>query len=164
MAKRRRRRKKKKAPKEPKIDTWHREEFDTMVIEIQEHLGEGFKPNLLLGRPKDFPQERDFAYTEISPSGTITVVIAPKLLVSEKERFYGVMFHEMGHAVDFFLDADMCHKFGKSLGVYLSQTPERRADMLGGAMFGVVIFYDRDLVQTIEDNGNYYPRPVELGL
>ena len=140
------------------------EGWSTLVIEVQEHLGEGFDPAILIGRPKQFPEARDYAFTEMTEGGSISVVVSPGLLVQDTNRMFGVLMHEMGHCIDFFLGEKMANRFAASLGVELLSTPERRADQIAGAVWGLVIFYDDEDVQSLDDQANTTPRPVRLGL
>jgi hypothetical protein len=162
------RRRKKRIPslslEDQLLNEFINEGWQTLVMEVQEHLGEGFDPTILIGRPQQFPEARDYAFAEMTEDGSISVVVSPGLLVQDTSRMFGVLMHEMGHCIDFFLGKKMANRFAASLGVELLSTPERRADQIAGAVWEVVIFYDVEDVQSLDDQSSTTPRPARLGL
>lgn len=104
---------------------------------------------LKLGPAREFPEARNMAYTV---DGTqedpafLEVVVAPRFLRQRRAVVRGVLMHELGHAMAF-CTGDSTH-------------PERVADELAEAAFGVPIRYDARDVQTTGPGQR--PRPAYL--
>jgi predicted SprT family Zn-dependent metalloprotease len=90
----------------------------------------------------EFPHARNFAYC----SDDLVIVVAPKMVKSADHRIEGVLAHELGHAINFYL-GNLRHS-------------ERDADDMAERIFGTTIFYDRDTVQSTEHGVS--PRPSFL--
>ena len=97
------------------------------------------------GGAREFPAARDFAYCKLDGK-QITVVVAPRMARQARSRIEGVLRHELAHAV-FFALGEPRHS-------------EREADQLAAALFGGLIRYDRDDVQTT--GVGRHPRPAHL--
>lgn len=105
-----------------------------------------FNATLSIGDAQDFLPRRAHAWCELHAPPH--VVCAPKLEYATLERIEGVLRHEFGHALAFHAG-------------FLDHT-ERDADDVALHVFGDVIRYDRDDVQTI--GAGVSPRPLRLGL
>jgi len=121
--------------------------FKRLHAQARKSLGRKFCVDLAMGRPEEFPNNRDMAYCA-HMDGYICIVIAPKFANAHSDRIEGVLRHEFGHAALMHLE---CH-----------QHRERDADAVGEALFGAPIYYDRETVQTIAKGTR--PRPRHLGL
>ena len=97
---------------------------------------------IVVGEAREFPQPRDFAYCTAAPQ----ITVRPTLHEQAKHRIRAVLAHEFAHA--YLLQRSVAHT-------------ERQCDALANVMFGVVIRYDRDDVQTIATRG-VAPRPSRL--
>ena len=121
---------------------------------------------LLTGEVKDgyphFNQKRGYAVCfQMSPTHC-HLQFAPKVLKAETHRADGLLRHEIGHAIDFFVPAEPLNRWALSRNVRLPSTDERRADAIALAIWGSPIRYDQDLVQSTEVGVNL--RPAHLGL
>ena len=106
----------------------------------------GFDVVIRMGEPSEFPARRDHAYCiDVKPPA---IVYAPKLERADAERIEGVLRHEFGHALAFF--------------VVTPDHSERDADTVAALVFGAPIRYDADDVQTTGEGVT--PRPKRLGL
>jgi predicted metal-dependent peptidase len=90
-----------------------------------------------------YPKKRDYAMT----SGE-EVFLSPKILKADVNRVQGLLRHELGHAV--LMQA----------GLY--EHSERQVDKLAEVLFGDVIYYDQDDIQTINSKNGVSPRPSYL--
>ena len=109
---------------------------------------------LVVGPRSQFPKNRDYA--ACSPIGVI--MIAPRMEQASNDRITAVLMHEIGHALDF----EYSHKDLEEACGALPKTPERKADAIAEAIFGVKMYYDIDLVQSLRSG--LRPRPTHLGL
>lgn len=73
-----------------------------------------------------------------------------------------VIRHELGHVLDFFVFGQDLEDWARARGVDLPYTAERRADAIALALWGDVILYDDELVQSLTQGVT--PRPTILGL
>ena len=134
--------------------------FDRLQQETQAVMPD-FHVRLLLGHPADYPHKRNCAmcmYLDTPHGRKIDILVAPKVLKMDRGRQEGLLRHELGHAVEFHLGVDRLHQWMPNLPA----GGERRADAVAERLYGGHIFYDHDLIQTI--NGGTRPRPVHLGL
>jgi hypothetical protein len=99
---------------------------------------------LQLGEASDFPNARDFAYTQRDASGTLAIVVAPKMARATAARIEGLLMHEFGHVV---------------LMAAGEEHSERDADRAARALFGKTIRY-HGMVQTT--GPGVTPRPKSL--
>ena len=133
--------------------------FDRLQAETSSVLP-GFHVRLLLGHASDYPHKRNCAmcmYLDTPKGRQIDIFVAPKVLRMNTGRQEGLLRHELGHAIEFYLEGDLPHFMpGLPPGV------ERRADAIAERMYGSPIYYDRDLIQTT--SGGTRPRPTHLWL
>jgi hypothetical protein len=105
-----------------------------------------FHATLSMGDARDFRPRRAHAWCESYDPPHI--VCAPKLDYAHADRIEGVLRHEFGHALAFHAG-------------YVDHT-ERDADDVAAHVFGDVIRYDDEDVQTI--GAGVTPRPARLGV
>lgn len=105
-----------------------------------------FDVTLRMGDPAEFPELRAHAYCEDTAPPRITY--APKLEIAHRDRIEGILRHEIGHALAF--------------AARFPDHTERDTDEIARLMFGDVIRYDADDVQTV--GAGVTPRPRRLGL
>lgn len=117
--------------------------FEDLRKEVERVLSCHFKLKYVIDDPKKYPKARDYAMTD-----GYTVFLAPKILKANLSRVQGLLRHEMGHAV--FLQAGW------------HDHTERQTDKMAEVLFGDVIYYDKEDIQTIEAKGNKTPRPSYL--
>ena len=110
----------------------------------------GFDATLVFNTAAARPCCRQFAWCEDTSPPRVTV--APKLEAQPAERIEGILRHELGHALDF--------AGGLSRGIE-DAAPERLADAIARRVFGSVIRYDPEDVQTT--GPGITPRPLRLG-
>lgn len=113
---------------------------------VRRHYDPTFHVELYRGDASEFPKKRNMAYCRMERS-KVTIHVAPKMARAPMGQIEGVLRHEFGHAV-FMLGGRPDHT-------------ERQADALAEDLFGAPIYYDRDLIQTID--GGTRPRPAFLG-
>lgn len=113
-----------------------------------------------------FPARRNMAYCAYreGPDGPedIQIVVAPKLTRGDKARIEAILRHELAHAIEFYLGEREVRRLAEQDGYRLPRGPERRADRVAEIIWGEPVYYDRDLVQTLERGTR--PRPRHLGL
>ena len=134
--------------------------FDRLMGRTTQFLPH-FHVQLLLGHPADYPKKRNCAmcmYRDTAAGRQIDILVAPKVLTMGQGRQEGLMRHELGHAIEFYLGEPALRQWMPGLpnGV------ERRADAVAERLYQAPIFYDHDLIQTTD--GGTRPRPVHLGL
>lgn len=122
--------------------------FLTLRALVVTEFGPGFRVTLVEGHPHEFPAERSRAYCQFE-KGKLTIAVSPTLFRDNTARIEGVLRHEFGHAVYFFEGYE--------------DHSERQADELAEVLFGDLIYYDSDLVQTINPRNAVRPRPRSLG-
>ena len=98
---------------------------------------------LLEGRLDEFPENRNFAYCTVEDNPHI--VVSPRIHGQPTARIIALLAHEFGHAIYTLVGR---------------QHTEREADALAEQVFGIQIFYDQELVQTIGPGER--PRPNHL--
>jgi len=103
----------------------------------------GFKPKckLVIDLKSPYPNKRDFAMTDGR-----TIYVSPKVLKCKLPNILALLMHEIAHVL--YMSLNQSHT-------------ERETDLLAESVFGVKIYYDDNLVQTI--SGGTRPRPKELG-
>jgi hypothetical protein len=103
---------------------------------------------------------RHYAYCEQHPDDSLTIVFAPDVVALTHKHLLGLMFHELGHAIDFRYPAG---ELTRRIGGGIPRERERRADEIARRTFGHVIEYDPDIgnVQCVACNG-VFPRPRGL--
>lgn len=111
-------------------------------------FGPRFQVSLIEGKPCHFPTARSRAYCEFE-GGRLTIAVSPTLFRDNDARIQGVLRHEFGHAVYFFEGFE--------------DHSERQADELAEVLFGDPIYYDSELVQTLNPRNAVRPRPRSLG-
>lgn len=104
------------------------------------------------GSSSHFESSRGFA-TMRTDGVEFVLNLSTKLIDQCEDRVTAVLCHEIGHVVDFSNNA---------VWEDLPLTPERRADAIAQKLFGIVIGYDNDDVQTLTSGET--PRPERLGL
>ena len=108
----------------------------------------GLRVTLGIGDPADFPKRRDYAYSAWDGE-TAHVVFAPKIGRAAQARQDALIRHELSHAL--MQTAGLSHN-------------ERECDAVAESVFGDRIYYDSDLVQTLDPKarGAVRPRPAHL--
>jgi hypothetical protein len=92
----------------------------------------------------------------------VEITVAPCINDEEDARIEGVMRHEFGHAIDaLYTRRQIETRLGLKRGHLQKYGSERLADVIAELVFGKVIRYDNDLIQTINDDG-VTPRPAHL--
>lgn len=111
-----------------------------------------------------FHTPRGYGVTHYRGGLTCHLQFAPKILTAPQQRADGVVRHEFGHVVDFFVPAPQLDLWARARGRHLAPTPERRADDIAYVIWGSPIHYDRELyVQTTATHGTLNRRPAHLG-
>lgn len=134
--------------------------------EVEERLG--LSPGLfhVTSEVKDgyphFKKKRGYAVCFHQGDAWCHVQFAPKILKAPFHRVDGLVRHELGHAVDFFVPEGILNDLAARDGVALPVTPERRADAIAYWIWGEPLRYDADLVQSTHIGS--VPRPEHLGL
>lgn len=98
----------------------------------------GVAASLLLGSICDFPRSRDLAYCDLA-SGT--VYVSPRIRRLSWQKIHAVLMHELAHA-------SLAH---------LPEHTELQADAEAERLFGYVIYYDANDIQTLADIGRRRP-------
>jgi len=103
----------------------------------------GFEPKckVVIDRKNSYPNKRDFAMTDGR-----TIFLSPRILNCNLSNILALLMHEIAHVL--YMSLNQSHT-------------ERETDLLAESVFGVKIYYDNNLVQTI--SGGIRPRPKELG-
>lgn len=92
----------------------------------------------------------------------VDVTVAPCMNDESPERIEGVLRHEFGHAIDALYSRRAIEKRLRLPRGYLEKYGrERLADVIAELVFGQVIRYDADLIQTTGEDG-VSPRPGHL--
>lgn len=118
------------------------------LLWIAQEAFPGFEATLFVAPASMFREARARAYTTDDDPPRIGV--SEVLEQENNERQVGVLSHEFGHALLFFLGLD--------------RHTEREADKMAERLFRSKIYYDRDLlIQTIEQGHGIRPRPSWLG-
>ena len=115
-----------------------------------------------LGPYPHFETPRGYAVAFNNGDGTYKIRFAHKTLDAPQDRVDGLLRHEIGHVLDYIVPAKQLDRWGRSRGVPLASTPERRADDIARAVWGDPIRYDVELVQSTRRGT--FPRPKHLGL
>jgi hypothetical protein len=140
--------------------------YGSLHRDVQSIVGADFHVPLVLGNPDEFPMPRNMAYCAYRdhPSGKreIFIVVAPKLIRSNKARVNAILRHELAHAIEFHAGEDEVRRLAKQDGHKLPPGPERRADRIAEIIWDDPIYYDDILVQSL--NKGIRPRPRHLGL
>lgn len=109
-----------------------------------------------------FAKKRGYAVCYHVADGHCHLRFSPKIHQTLVHRADGLIRHELGHAVDFFVPSQVLNAWAQREGFLLPATPERRADMIALILWQEPIRYDTDLVQSTRLG--QYPRPAHLGL
>ena len=115
-----------------------------------------------IGTSPHFSTARGFATTTVYNQQTFYIKVADRLLQQPRHRQDAIVRHEIGHIVDFAVTPLALDAWAVERNFHLPQTRERRADTIAQILWGQPIYYDEELVQTLE-NGTT-PRPEALGL
>jgi len=105
-------------------------------------------------------QGRHYAYCEQKPDRSLHITFAPDAAELSKKHIIGLMYHELGHAVDFeYPGRHLTYRLGSGI----PRERERRADEIARRVFGVDIQYDPRIgyVQCVRCDG-VSPRPRGL--
>lgn len=155
-----------RAMKPARLQTW----LDHWWTQAEERLNTSMPtPTLTIDASNSlahFRTARGFAFADATEDaeGLVqpSIVVAGKLLQQPTNRIFGVLLHEIGHAIDSVLIPTGLDNWAARQGQWLAKTPERRADDIVQAVFDVVIRYDDADVQTTGSGTS--PRPERLGL
>lgn len=103
---------------------------------------------------------RHYAYCEQHPDDSLSITVAPDAAALTHKHILGLMFHELGHAIDFRYSSD---ELTRRIGSGIPRERERRADEIARRVFGHVIEYDPSIgnVQCVACYG-VSPRPRGL--
>jgi hypothetical protein len=115
-----------------------------------------------IGPYPHFRTARGYAVAISNGDDTYRLRLAHKTLDAPRHRVEGLLRHELGHMVDYVVPRKRLDAWGRSRGVPLAATDERRADDIARAVWGEPIRYDDDLVQSTRHGVS--PRPKHLGL
>ncbi len=115
-----------------------------------------------MGPYPHFLSNRGYAVAVSQGDGTYHLRFAPKTLQCKIHRADGLIRHEIGHIIDFFVPARKLDEWATRRGIMLPGTDERRADAIALAIWGEPIKYDDELVQSTRVG--VHPRPSHLGL
>jgi len=115
--------------------------FDELRRQTEDVLDCPFHVNCIIDYKNKYPTARDYAMTN-----GFVVYLSPKILQADLPRVHGLLRHELGHAV--------------LMQAGLHEHTERQVDQLAEALFGDVIYYDDEEIQTIEKGTS--PRPKHL--
>ena len=148
-----------------KREPYHERAYRTLHRDARDIAGADFRVPLLVGEPQQFPARRNMAYCAYRDGNAgrrdIAIVVAPKLCRGGRQRVQAILRHELAHALEFHLGEDELREMAAADGIRLPEGPERRADRVAEIIWGDPIYYDRDLVQTLERGTR--PRPGHLG-
>jgi hypothetical protein len=111
-----------------------------------------------MGGSAHFEKERGYATTMVLGGDRFHLRIAERFLTAPLSRQDAVVRHEIGHIIDFSVPGWWLEQSIPALPT----TPERRADRIAAWIWGAVIGYDTEDVQTLF--GGVAPRPEHLGL
>jgi len=103
---------------------------------------------------------RHYAYCQQHPDNSLSITFAPRAAGLTQKHLLGLMFHELGHAIDFrYSSGELTQRIGSGI----PREPERRADEIARRTFHHVIEYDPSIgfVQCVDCNG-VSPRPKGL--
>lgn len=122
----------------------------------------GFRCSLIEAKDREmFPAYRSLAFCADDEPPYITV--APDLKDRGRSTVDAILMHELGHAVDFVIGAKEMRALLYAEGIGAERLgPERRADAFAELLWGQVIRYDANDVQTF--SVGISPRPRRLGL
>jgi len=114
-----------------------------------------------IGDLKEFPKQRNVAYTGyVSPTECI-MVFAPKWRQLSDANYDAVIQHELCHVLHF-LKPNIIRML-RDFGLFFDEgCYEIFADKMAEIIFENPIYYDKHLVQTL-DKGIYRNRPLHLG-
>lgn len=121
-----------------------KQRFLLLLRDVQQFLGE-LPVRLAVGHSRSFPRDRDFAYACQGHDETIYTVVAPDFARQSRDRIEAVLRHEFGHVVQ------IARGFGFA---------EREADRIAESLWGDIIYYDAEDVQTLIPGVT--PRPPHL--
>lgn len=115
-----------------------------------------------VGESTLFLSPRCTASTTGDGSAACHVRFAPRFFTLPEQNRDAVIRHELGHVIDLTIPWMTLDEWGQSRGLWLPTTPERRADAIAYTLWGSPIYYDEQLIQTIQVG--IHPRPEHLGL
>lgn len=118
--------------------------------------------SLELGDSEHFRSPRGYATTKVLSQTRFHITFSDKVLRCSTDRLDALIRHELGHVLDFSTDRTTLDKWGRSRGVDLPPTPERRADALALAVWKQLIRYDDEDVQSLTSGA--WARPERLGV
>lgn len=123
------------------------------LLRVAREACPGLKARVRIGKPEDFPEERNYAHclVEPDPDGTYVIEVSDKMLhrACPRDRIEGVLAHELGHAA--------------LLGAGHTEHSEQDADEMAKALTGLHVYYDHACIQTSERlRGRYTKRPPHL--
>jgi len=104
--------------------------------------------------------ERHYAYCQQHPNDSLSITFAPKAARLTQKHLLGLMYHELGHAIDFrYPPRELTQRIGSGI----PRERERRADEIARRTFNHVIQYDPKIgfVQCVRCHG-VSPRPRGL--
>ena len=134
------------------------EEFEDFVNDLG--LSTNYQITFEVGDKKEFPETRNLAYTAKIGKNKCEIVFAPKWYLSE-ENFDAVLRHEFAHALHFI--HPKIFKVLRKNGLFFNpECHEIFADKLAELIFGERIYYDQDLIQTLQESPTK-SRPYRLG-
>lgn len=124
-------------------------------------LSQDFKVKLGIGQMKDFPETRNVAYTRMLSPKKFEIVFAPKWDQLTDENYIAVLRHEYGHVLH--LMHPKIFRMFKNLGYNFHPAQEEIfSDFVASFIWNDHIFYDDDLIQTLEETSTSI-RPRHLG-
>jgi hypothetical protein len=124
-------------------------------------LSQDFKVKIGIGEMEDFPETRNVAYTaQVSPK-EFQIVFAPKWKQLTDSNYIAVLRHEYGHVLHL-MYPQIFKTFEKKGYRFHPSQEEIFSDFAALVIWGQLIFYDEDLIQTI-DKTPIESRPRHLG-
>ena len=116
------------------------------LVKVAQKAYPSLRVGLVLDEDFNWDPIRGYGYCTEDADGAVMVGINPKLLPATPTRKLGVLMHELGHAVLWYLGVD--------------RHTERDADLAAERLFGTKLYYDVDDVQTT--SYGVRPRPAYL--
>ena len=117
--------------------------------------------SLEIGESPHFRTARGFATTQNLGENRFHIKFAEKVARCSEDRLDALIRHELGHVLDLSVERSVLDEWAYGRGVSLPRTLESRADALALALWGKLLCYDAEDVQSL--SFGVFPRPERLG-